>query len=438
MAISLKKRRVATVAVETTRGTFLAPTASVDAIPTIRDATFTIKPLSVARPTLRLSLTPFPDTYPGVATVEMRIEAELGGLPANPKTDYDVPVWGDLFRGCGFQEVSNANGGSKPRVLRSVTSLTGGTSGTPLRHGETVAGNGATTPGAGVVIGDFFAEDDILIVQETTAPAGAFSTWTGATSARVATGTRGANSVVAMRLQSDVNLTECVSAEIYSDGKRIQAKGCMGNAEFLMDHGDMIRAAFTLSGVVRSPVSTGYADVSIPTNANELHKIAPTFLGKEVRVYEISASPKLYGKDGATVVGAINQARINTGNNVILRENSFDPSGVSFALITGRAPTGSFNPDEVLNTEYDFVTKFAAGTPMRFKAQLGVAGDGGALDGNTVDILAPGIVISGLADGDRDGIHTWDGQFKLTGGNYSTTPGLETPGNDNELTIIYR
>lgn len=442
MAIALKARRVVTVVPETARGTFVTPNPTNDAIPTIRDGTFTVDPVSVDRPTLRQTLTRYAATYPGVATGSISVTFEMGGLPLNPKTDYDVPVWFDCFRACGFTEVSNLNGGLKPRLLQNVTSLTGGTANTPLRHGETVTGNGGTVAGAGIVVGDFFGEDDVLCVQETTAPTGtALTTWTGATSLRVATGTRGANSVVALRLSSNVNTTECVSAEIYLDGKRLQLKGCMGNAEILLDYGDMIRAKVDLQGVVVTPVTTGYADVALPTTANEVHKVAPTFLGKEVRIYEIGASPKFFGRDsaaGTPTVGAISTIRVNTGNEVILRKNAFDPSGVTNALITGRAPSGSFDPDEVLSTEFDWITKFIQGTPMRFKAMVGSAGTVTTQDGNTVDVLAPGIVLSQMGDTDRDGVNNWNGQFKITGGDYDPSASIETVGADNELVLIYR
>lgn len=452
MAIALTKRRVVAVKMETTRGTFNAPASGTDDLPTIREATFTPSPVQVERPTLRLSLTPYPATFPGVATVELRFTVELGGRETNPQADYAVPNWGDCLRACGFTEVSNANGGAKPRILSGVASpLTGtDTNGVPIRHGAALAGNGATTPGVAVAIGDFYNEDDILIVQETTAPVGAFSTWTqtigGLT--KIATGTRpNANSVVAFKLNSDVNTTETVSLDLYIDGKRLRAKGCMGNAEILLDHGDMIRAQFTFQGIVDT-----YGDQTMPTAPFELHKVAPTFLGKEVRFYEIASSATAlgYGRDSGTfindpettnrtTIGAVNQMRIATGNNVILRENSFDPSGVSFALITGRAPTGSFNPDEVLNTEFPWVTKFINGTPIRFKAMVGKPGsETTAQDGNTIDVLAPGIQISSFADGDRDGIHAWNGQFRCTGGDYDSSASGELPGNDNELTLIYR
>lgn len=465
MAIALKKRRVVTVNLEPTRGTFVAQTAA-DAIPTIREpTTFAITPKVVDRSTYRLSLTKYPNTYPGVATCEIVTVVELGGLPTNPKLDYDVPLWADLFRACGFEEVSNAASGAKPRLLYGVSGLTGtDVAGTPIRHGQAVTGNGSSNAGAGIVIGDFYSEDDILCVQETTAPTGTpfpgtGSTWTqtigGLT--RVATGTHDTvantpDSVVAFRLRSDVNAMETVSMQEWLDGKLLQVKGCAGNAEIQLDHGDMIRAQFTMSGVVRTPTSTGYSDVTAAAfgTPNEAHKVAPTFLGEEVRFFEISSgTPLYYGKnDAAAVVGSISTIRVNTGNQVILRGNAFDPAGVNFAIITSRAPSMTFNPDEVLNSEFPWVHKFVNGTPIRFKAMVGTPGSnttlgtgafaGTAQDGNTIDVLAPGIVIDRLGDTDRDGINTWDGSALLTGGDYDTSASGEAPGNDNELTIIHR
>lgn len=455
MAIATKDRRVLLVGTpESPRGTAISLTGANDAIPTIRSAVPKLTPFSVERPTLRLSLTKLPDTYPGVAELEIKTIVELGGLPTNPQTDYAMPIWADLMRACGFDELSSVSSGAteKPRLLQNVTSLTGGTAGSPMRHGEVVTGNGGTIAGAGIVVGDFYAEDDVLCVLETTAPTGtALTTWTGATSARVATGTRSANSVGAWILQSNVNSSDTATMQLYCDGKRYSGKGFMGNAEFLFDHGDYLRAEFTMRGVARLQTDSppGYGDATINSlgTINEQHKLPAVFLGKEVRFYETTASPKGYGRDAAgfanvsgtpTISGAITTIRVNTGNNVTLRPNSFDPNGVSFALITGRAPTGTFNPDEVASADFDWITKFILGNPIRFKAMMGAAGTVTTQDGGTVDVIAPGIVISNMGDADREGINTWDGSFKLSGGDYDPSAAGEAPGNDNELTIIYR
>lgn len=446
------QRRIAAVALEAPRGTFnTGMNAFNSGLPTIHELKVTPTPIRVDRPTLRLSLTDVADIYSGQATVEVNILAELGGIPPNSGAAaqiYEAPVWADLMRGCGFEELSNSTG-KNPKIYRGITGLTGGTAGSPLRHGETVSVTYATSGGpiAGTVVGDFFAEDDLLCIDETSGTAGSGAiTVTGATSVRATTGTvvRDTTVPVAFRLRSDINAMESVSIEAYLDGKRWRVKGCMGNVEFIMNHGDVFQGRFTMRGVYNA-----YGDVALPTNANEIHYIPPVFLGREVRIYEIGASPKGYGRDSGnfannpgtpSVVGALNRISINTGNEVILRENSLDPAGVSFAIITDRSPSGSFNPDEVLNTDFDFVSKFVSGTPMRFKTMMGPIGSGETLagDGNTIDIIAPGIVTSSMGDADRDNIQTWDLGFDLTGGDYDPSASGEAPGNDNELTLIYR
>lgn len=444
------QRRIVAVQMESTRGTFNGGmTAANSGVPTIRELKVTPTPIRVDRPTLRLSLTDVADIYSGQASAEISFLAEIGGVPPNTGISgpFAAPIWARFMRASGFEEVSTLTSRS-PFIYSAITGLSGGTAGSPLRHGEVVAINAVTTPGAGTVVGDFFPEDDILCIDETTAPVGAFTTITGATSGRVTTGTEVRNSGVAttgfqpiaFRLRSVLSAFETVSAEAYLDGKRWRVKGCMGNVEFLMVHGDVLQARITLRGMV-----SDYTDQTIPTNANETHYIPPVFLGRDVRLYEIAASPKGYGRDTGgfannpgtpNTVGALNRININTGNEVILRENSLDPSGVSFAIITDRSPSGSFNPDEVLNTDFDFVSKFTSGAPMRLKTFIGTVGAAG--DGNTIDIFAPGVVSSSMADAERDNIHSWDLGFDLTGGDYDPSAAGEAPGNDNELTVIYR
>lgn len=461
MAIALKNRRIVTVAPETTRGTFLAPNATNDALPMVRECTFTIEPVVVERPTLRLSLTPYPKIYPGVAKLKLSMLMELHGIPGNPQVNYATPVWGDLMRACGMFEVSNAGstsafGGSyaptvgSPRVYTGFTAMTGGTNnGTPMRHGETVSVAYATTGGpiAGTVVGDTYFDDDLMVINETSGTAGTGAiTITGAASGKATsagTVVRATNKVVAFRQRSDVNLMETASMEAYLDGKRVQGRGMMGSFELLGTHGDAIKARFEMQGVEHA-----YGDVSMPTTANEAHFVPPTFLNKDIRMsyWDSGASAtRVYGKDtaGSLSLGAINALSVGPGNGVILRENSFDTAGISFALITSRAGTGRFNPDEVLSgspDNFDFISRFVAGNTFRLHAFFGSrAGDGGfPNDGNSIDVIAPGLVFSGMADQDREGINVWDAQFALTGGDYDSTASGELPGNDNEFTLIYR
>jgi len=456
MAISLSKRRIVACNLEALggtpnvidRGIFRAPNVAADAIPTIREAKITrFEPVKVERETLRLSLTGMPDIYPGVAIAELTFVAEIGGVPSNAAGSATLtsPVWTDLIRACGYVEVSNQGSptsaptgaavASSPRIY-TFANQTGGT-GSALRHGETVSVAYATTGGpiAGVMVGDTFADDDLLCVQETSGTAGTGAiTITGATSGRATSGTaptRDTTVVVALKLQSDLNLMETISLEAYLDGKRLRLKGCMGNFEIRMVHGDVLHAEFKFTGIVES-----YGDVAMPTNANESHYLPPTFLGKDIRFREIDGS-KTYGKDtGSSVnVGALNNVRYSSGNNIVMRENSLSSSGYSFAYITDRKPGGSFNPDEVSESEFSFINAFINGRSIRGKALFGSNSTG---DGNSIDIITPGMVFSGMADGDRDGINIFDASFDLTGGDYDSSATTEIPGTDNEITLIYR
>ena len=469
MAIALAKRRVVTVAPEASagvnsRGIFQAPTASIDALPLVRDAKFTITPESVDRPVLRQSLTKYPNIYPGVATVQIEVLMELHGLPQNLEGGanvlaYSSPIWSDLIRACAFEEVSTQGspatiGGAaqskEPRMYTGFTTFDTGEV-LPMRHGETILADYGTAPDIGptntFVVGDTYFDDDTVCIEEASGSTPGTGTLTlKAQTSGADTGTacvRDTSKIVAFRQKSNVNIMETVSMEIYLDGKRLQAKGLMGTFEIQMDHGDAIKARFVMQGVFHA-----YGDVAMPTNANEQHNVPPSFLGRDMRLrYHDGTATRTYGKDNAASInkGALNTIRIGPGNNVILRKNSLDSAGILHALITERQGVGSFNPDEILSgspDNFDFITRFVAGKSFRMRAFIGSKqGDASTAfptDGNSIDIIAPGLVFDGMADQERDGVNIWDASFKLTGGDYDSSAAGELPGNDNELTILYR
>jgi len=61
----------------------------------------------------------------------------------------------------------------------------------------------------------------------------------------------------------------------------------------------------------------------------------------------------------------------------------------------------------------------------------------GTVAGNIFEFIVPGLVFTGLADGDRDGVFIFDASFQMSGGNYLTSPSEEA-GTDNEFVLIYR
>ena len=440
MAIALKKRRIITAKIEATRGTAEVPVASSDAIPMIRDATFEITPVEVERPTLRLSLTDYPDIYPGKALVRARILAEVAGRDSGfPASE---PNWTRLLRACGMRFADQASN----VFAYKVTALT--TNNGALRHGEVVSGTALAGTG-NTMLGDNFAQEGAqfttVFVAEGATPgtgAGTITSQRGSSETVMTVTTRSTNKCLAWIPQSDVNSQSTVSIGLYLDGKLCALKGAMGNVEYQFNHGDACLAQFDMQGVLVS-----YSDQAMPTNAFEGHKVPPTFLGSRLTLsspINLPGNSDRYGTGGTAgfgTKGSLNQVRLSSGNNVVLQPNSLDPDGVSFALVTSRKPAGSFNPTEVLSaSEFDFISRFVAGSPARMKLLLGATDhtNPNSADQNTFEFMAPGIVFSGMTDADRDGINIWDASFELSGGDYDSTALGEAPGNDNEFILVHR
>lgn len=444
---SVNKQIVGCVVEAAAQGVFIAPAAG-DAIPMIRSCKITPTSIRVDRPTLRLSLSDIADIAPGKATVDIEFEFELTAnnlyAAGAGVTSAMRPIVTRVLQGVGFL----FQGETALMYAYPLTSIAGTA---PMRHRELLTGT--TTPGSNnFLFGDTYGDDGMMFVDHG-APALAGSPFispvTGSNTTAVV-GARNVTEIFGWELHSAQpdgagNGHRTVSMAVWKDGKLLQAKGCMGNVEFLFNHGDAIICRSTMRGVV-----VGYTDAALPTSPNEGHKYPPTFLGSRLTLRQTVNAPtnaNKYGSDGGgsgVITGALNRMTLNTGNEVTLRENSMDPNGINYATITDRSPGGSFNPDEVLNTGFDFVSRFISGTPLRLRCAVSGPGattpvfnDPATNNQNTFAFIASGIVFDGQADGERDNVHVIDSTFKITGGDYDTGAATELPGNDNELVIVH-
>lgn len=444
-------RRVVAVAVESAaQGTAVLPVASTDAIPMIRSAKVTPTAIRVDRPTMRLSLSDLGDISPGKATVEVQFEFELTANnqyvagAAGSVTAAMRPIATRVFQACGYNFVAE----TAFMYAYALTSIAGTA---PMRHRDVISGNAASM--SGTVFGDTYGDDGQIFVDQ------ALSATTG-TTPFTTTGGSATTAVVGARNTTEIFGWEPTSVQpdgaggghrsitlaVWLDGKRAQIKGCMGNVEFVFAHGDAVICRATMRGVL-----VDYIDEVIPTNANEGHKYPPTFLGSRLTLREGVNAPTAvnrYGSGGTAgggITGALNRMSLNTGNEIVLRENSMDPNGINYATISDREPGGSFNPDEVLNnTQFNLISRFLSGTPLRLRATVSGPGsttvnyaDPATNNQNTFAFIASGVVFDGMQDADRDGTHIFDATFKITGGDYDTSALGETPGNDNEFAIVH-
>lgn len=455
MPFFAKSKRVAAIAFEgsindTNIGSYTAPNPTNDAFPVIRDATFNVRPIRVERPTLRRVHTAFPDTYPGRAVVDITIDFELVGRTTNPKANYDRPTsFVRAMQACGFFFVAE----NQELHTYQITSISGG----PIRHQEALTGNSGGTPVTGNAFGDTFTDDGVIYVDESNTGSATLddTTLTGGASGAVATvSSRDNNEIMGFRLLSEINNLRSWSVDLWADGHVLRTKGNMGNAEFQFRHGDAVVCRLQLTGILLDSVvdgEAGYAAEALPATPFLDHQVPATFLGSQVKLRSTTdnqtyGTPNPAASPGPTY-GGFNELTLRTENTVVARENSIDPSGVSYAIITDRALTGSFNPDEVQHAansagQFDFFTKFVNGAIARLRTTIGGSllggGAGITADGRTFDFLTPGVSWRGVAHADRDGVQIFNADFACVGGDYDSTATGELPGDDNELTIVHR
>jgi hypothetical protein len=256
MAIFLGRRRQVGIRLESTTGTVNAPVLSstIDNTPLLRDAKIALEPISVERPTLRLTNTPIGDIYPGKSLATLTVTTELCSHSAytGSATSAMRPNATRWLQACGMLSLTEAQ-----NVFGYKVNPTPAVDNGPLRHGEIVTGTGVTAPNGWTVVGDTYADDGTVYVQE---PAGgplSGPTFTGATSTTAFTVTTKGSKVFAWYPTSDLNtqITNGVSnasISLYDDGKLFILKGCAGNVEFGFNHGDAVLATYTMRGVVVS------------------------------------------------------------------------------------------------------------------------------------------------------------------------------------------
>ena len=171
---------------------------------------------------------------------------------------------------------------------------------------------------------------------------------------------------------------ECVTIDVYRDGKRYRLTGAMGNAVFVFERGTPTHVEFTFVGVYNAPVDAGllatppYVAVAPP---------AP-----------VSATLTLMSNT-LRAVGF----RCDLGNQVELREDVTNAAGFIHAVIVDRKPRITVEPEDDLVATVEWLTKKTGGTLGEF------VGTFGTVAGNIHRILAPAAQVVGAGFGERGG-----------------------------------
>jgi len=192
-------------------------------------------------------------------------------------------------------------------------------------------------------------------------------------------------------VSGEAPLSNCsVSLAMMMDGKMYKLWGARGNANITLEDGKPGIISFEFTGADWSEEDESLVADDIVYNTNT----PPVFQGVTLTIAEYSA--------------ILSKVTIDLGNKVALRKSVGAESGNISAIITGREPTLSFDPENVLVATHDFMGSWKAGTVAALAASWGSTPSAIALSCDHVQYQSVSIA-------ERDGLSTFDIRALLTG-----------------------
>lgn len=145
------------------------------------------------------------------------------------------------------------------------------------------------------------------------------------------------------------------------------------------------------------PVNAGFGSAPMTEGVTHSAMLPPTLQGAQIKI-----------GDYTPVVSSIG---IETGNEVVVREDANSRLGFIAATITDRAPTGTIDPEMMDDETLDIYGDWFGGKQASLQAKIG------SEVGNTCWVFAKSAQYESISDGDRDGVAIANINFKLIGDN---------------------
>ena len=175
-----------------------------------------------------------------------------------------------------------------------------------------------------------------------------------------------------------------VTLGVFMDGKRYLVWGARGTATLILEAGQPGRIRFEFTGADFSETDTALLS-GVTYNAT----LPPVFQGVTLTIDSYPAT--------------LTRLEIAFNNTLALRPDATAASGHKSTVISGRRPTLSFDPENVLITSEDYLGNWRSGAEMA----LSVSGFGSA-SGNTIGLTAPKVQYQGINETERDGVAALD------------------------------
>lgn len=188
----------------------------------------------------------------------------------------------------------------------------------------------------------------------------------------------GATSVTYKPLTNDVTPA---TVSIYEDGKIKRIWGARGSAVINADSGKPATAELIFTGADWEEV-----DGALLTGVTYPTILPPVFMGITFTIDTYAAVIKALGLD--------------LGNEIALRPSAAAASGFLSAIITGRKPMLTFDPEEVLAATKDFFAAWRSGSLLAMSAAWG------SVAGNRLALTGPKVQYQKIDSAEREKIST--------------------------------
>lgn len=200
---------------------------------------------------------------------------------------------------------------------------------------------------------------------------------------------------IGLKLSPITDNAQYLTLEVYFDGLKHVLFDAMGTFRMTATAGDYSTLEFTFTGRYVPTV-----DAPIPANA-----IYEDTLPSQVELANLT-----WGSKRDLVV---NSFTFDQANSVVSRPDVNAADGFRGVRISGRAPSGGFDPETELEASAPFWADFMGSVRKHWVANVGTQ------QGNTVVMHGPQVQTSGQRYNDRDNLRTYDitTLFKRTSGN---------------------
>lgn len=180
--------------------------------------------------------------------------------------------------------------------------------------------------------------------------------------------------------------------------------GAHGTVALEATKGEAVRLNFVFSGKYAEPTDASIQFVTPALGVDPLPFLNAAFTVQGIGTFLVS------------------QVSLDLGNNVVMRNDANDPTGNVRALIVGRTPVGSFDPEQILNATFNFYDKITTNAEGALQYILTGAA------GNISQVDAPAVQFVNLSDADRDGVGTHSIDMVLNGSDVA---------GDDELSFLF-